>query len=151
MVPVVLLGGGCGGDGDESDGSTEAAGAAENELRGVVRTPPLYVGDVELPDESPTGRGEPFAMRADDGGLLLVYFGYTACPDICPTTLADIGAALRGMDGRHDLVEVAMVTFDPERDTGEVINSYLDHFVEGDTRFDQPTPSSRRSRRRRSA
>ena len=120
---------GCRGD----DGATlaESEVSAGSTLKGVIRTPPLRVGDVELPDESPAGRGKPFAMRARPGGLLLVYFGYTACPDICPTTLADIGAALRGMDAERRRIEVAMVTFDPARDTGDVISSYLDHFVEG--------------------
>ncbi|MCZ7535773.1 MAG: SCO family protein [Acidimicrobiia bacterium] len=130
-VAAASLVGACGGGGDSSDTLPDAAGSASTFLRGVIRTPPLYVGDVELPDESPAGGGEPFAMRAGDDGLLLVYFGYTTCPDICPTTLADIGAALRGMEAGRDRVEVAMVTFDPERDTGDVINSYLDHFVEG--------------------
>jgi len=126
---AAMLTAGCGGDARSAvERASTQPGSA---LRGVVRTPPLRVGDVVLPDESPTGRGEPFAMRARPGGLLLVYFGYTACPDICPTTLADIGAALRGLKTGRDRVEVAMVTFDPERDTGEVVTSFLDHFVEG--------------------
>ena len=97
----------------------------------MIRTPPLDVSGVELPDESPGSDGALFAMSGEPGGLLLVYFGYTSCPDICPTTLADIGAALREMESGRERVEVAMVTFDPERDTGEVISSYLDHFVDG--------------------
>lgn len=128
-ISVVLLFAGCGGDDSGAAGGSGASSSTA--LKGVIRTPPLQVGDVELPDESPAGRGKPFAMRARPGGLLLVYFGYTSCPDICPTTLADIGAALRGMEAARSRVEVAMVTFDPERDTGEVISSFLDHFVEG--------------------
>ncbi len=120
---------GCGGDDGGTAGGSEPS--VTTALKGMVRTPPLQVGDIELPDESPEGRGEPFAMKADEGGLLLVYFGYTSCPDICPTTLADIGAALRGMTDDREKIDVAMVTFDPERDTGEVISSYLDHFVDG--------------------
>jgi len=119
MLAGSLLVAACGGDAD---------GAA---LSGVVRTPPLDVSEVTLPDESPGRDGEPFAMRADENGLLLTYFGYTSCPDICPTTLSDIGVALEDLGLDRASVDVAMVTFDPERDTGEVISSYLDHFVEG--------------------
>lgn len=117
----VLALGACAGDGRP----------AARELAGTVREPPLAVGDVALPDVSAAGRGEPFAMRAPDGGLLVVYFGYTSCPDLCPTTLADIGAALRAMPATRDRVEVVMVTIDPARDRPAVMNSFLDHFVEG--------------------
>lgn len=69
------------------------------------------------------------AMRAPEGEFLLVYFGYTSCPDVCPTTMADISAALVDLPpDRADRVRVAMVTVDPERDTDEVLAGYLDHF-----------------------
>jgi protein SCO1/2 len=103
-------------------------GAARS-LSGVIRTPPLEVGDVVLPDETPGANGAPFEMRGPRDGLLVVYFGYTSCPDICPTTLSDIGRALRYLEAPARRVDVAMVTVDPERDSGEIIASYLDHFV----------------------
>lgn len=95
------------------------------ELLGVVRTPPLDVASVELP----TADGVHMPMRAPEGELLLVYFGYTSCPDVCPTTMADISAALVDLSpDRADRVRVAMVTVDPERDTHEILGGYLDHF-----------------------
>lgn len=112
----------CGGGGSDAPSS----------LQGVVRTPALQVASVTLPDESPTAAGAPFAMKAADGGLLLVYFGYTNCPDVCPTTLSDIGQALRKLpESDRDKVEVAFATVDPDRDSGEKLSSYLDHFVNG--------------------
>lgn len=105
------------------------SGDTARSLSGVIRTPPLQVGDVVLPDETPGANGAPFEMRAPRGGLLVVYFGYTSCPDICPTTLSDIGRALRELGAPASRVDVAMVTVDPERDSGEIIASYLDHFV----------------------
>ncbi|MFN8028676.1 MAG: SCO family protein [Acidimicrobiia bacterium] len=112
----------CGGGGSDAPSS----------LQGVVRKPALQVGTVTLPDESPTAAGAPFAMKAAPGGLLLVYFGYTNCPDVCPTTLSDIGQALRKLPaGDRDKVEVAFATIDPDRDSGEKLASYLDHFVDG--------------------
>jgi protein SCO1 len=102
-------------------------GCSEPTLLGAVRSPPLQVADVRLPD----GTGAPFEMRADDGELLVVYFGYTSCPDICPTTMADIRLALESLP--RDLAErvsVAMVTVDPERDTTEVLTGYLGYFFD---------------------
>ncbi|MFN8036847.1 MAG: SCO family protein [Acidimicrobiia bacterium] len=114
---LVLLGACGGGTGDSA------------KLGGVVRTPPLRVGTVALPDAS--AGGAPFTMRGPANGLLLVYFGYTNCPDICPTTLADIGQAIRRLPAAdRKRVDVAFVTVDPERDTGEVMTSFLDHFVQ---------------------
>jgi protein SCO1 len=102
-----------------------ACGDTSNDLLGVVRTPPLDVAAVELP----TADGNPMPMRAPEGEFLLVYFGYTSCPDVCPTTMADISAALVDLPpDRADRVRVAMVTVDPERDTDEVLAGYLDHF-----------------------
>ncbi len=97
----------------------------EAELQGAVRTPPLEVAPVSLPDES----GRAVAMTAPDDQLLLVYFGYTSCPDICPTTMSDLSVAIDGLPTElADRVTVAMVTLDPERDTGEVLTGYLGHF-----------------------
>lgn len=99
------------------------------ELTGVVRTPPLVVGAVSLPD---VGNGEaPVTMQPAAHKLYLVYFGYTSCPDVCPTTLSDINVALRDLPrAKADRVTVAMVTVDPERDTPGVLTGYLAHFFD---------------------
>lgn len=105
--------------------SLGACGTGDAGLLGVVRTPPLDVASVELP----AAGGAPMEMTAPEGELLLVYFGYTSCPDVCPTTMADISAALVDLPPeRADKVRVAMVTVDPDRDTHEVLSSYLRHF-----------------------
>lgn len=85
------------------------------------------VAEVALPDV--TSGGEPFAMVAEPGGALVAYFGFTYCPDVCPTTLSDLRAALASMGADADSVDVAMVTVDPDRDTDEVISAYLQTFV----------------------
>ena len=54
-------------------------------------------------------------MRAEPDGLLLVYFGYTNCPDFCPTTMSDVKLARARLD-EPERVSVAMVTVDPDRD-----------------------------------
>jgi len=125
IAPIALLiTAACG-----SDGSGGSAGREGTELAGIVRTPALDVADVQLPDVA--SDGAPSTMRAADGELLLVYFGYTFCPDICPTTMSDVSVALNELpDGLADRVEAAMVTVDPERDTDEVLTAYLDHFFD---------------------
>ena len=73
-----------------------------------------------------TGQDLPF--RAQPGQLLLVYFGYTSCPDICPGTLAGLKLALHKIGPDAGKVQVAMATVDPDRDTGAVLTDYLSHF-----------------------
>lgn len=98
-------------------------------LQGIVRTPPLEVGSVALP--AATGEAAPVALVAPPGELYVVYFGYTSCPDVCPTTMSDLSVALDDLpDQLADRVTVAMVTVDPERDTDEVLSSYLGHFFD---------------------
>ncbi len=61
--------------------------------------------------------------------LMLLYFGYTHCPDVCPTTLATVAIALRQLpDAVQRRTQVVMVTADPERDTPEVLADYLGRF-----------------------
>ena len=61
--------------------------------------------------------------------VTLVFFGYTSCPDVCSAQLADLIAALRGVDpGVRSRTQVVWVSVDPERDTPSVIRTYLDRF-----------------------
>ena len=101
----------------------------EPTLRGVTRTPAPSVANITLPDVTAGKPGRPFVMKAARGGLLIVYFGYTACPDVCPTTLADIkGAIAKLPPAQRKLVMPVMATNDPARDTPAVMNGYLSHF-----------------------
>lgn len=97
------------------------------ELSGFVRTPLPNVGGASLPDAS--AGGVDFAMQAPAGEILVVYFGYTSCPDVCPTTLADLRSALRKMGDDASRVQVAMATIDPGRDTADIITGYVQSFV----------------------
>ena len=93
---------------------------------GIVRTPAPDVSDVVLPDIT---NGVDMSFVAAPGGVLIVYWGYTACPDVCPTTLAEVRKALRDIGDQAQLVDVAMVTVDPDRDTVEVLPVYMQAFV----------------------
>lgn len=62
------------------------------------------------------------------GKVVLIYFGYTFCPDICPATLANVGQALRSIGSQADDVQLIMISLDPERDTPKKLDEYVAHF-----------------------
>jgi protein SCO1/2 len=90
-------------------------------------------------DEGPIPIGGPFRLRAGDGRevteadfrgrWMLVYFGYTRCPDACPTALQDMANALDAMgpDAKQK-VAIVFITIDPERDTPAVVQDYVSVF-----------------------
>lgn len=120
---VGLLATGC-----SSDSGRSETKATEGQLGGMVRTPPLEVAAATMPQ---VGSTEPFPFKAPKGDLLIVYFGYTSCPDICPSTFSDIRVGLRELSPEQQKrVEVAFVTVDPDRDTPVVMGGYLDNFFE---------------------
>lgn len=116
LIAVALVAGACGDD-------------PPRELSGYRREPAPMVGDITLPDL--TADGADLALQAEPGHLLVVYFGYTNCPDFCPTTLSDLRLATRRMDeDAAAKIDVAMVTVDPERDT-PVLADYITSFFDG--------------------
>lgn len=80
---------------------------------------------VTLPDAD----GKPFTMKAEPGRLLIVYFGFTSCPDVCPTTLSDLKASLARIGTKADSVDLAMVTIDPAVDEASTLERYVRSFV----------------------
>lgn len=85
---------------------------------------PLTAMSWELTDH----RGQP--VRAADwaGRPAMVFFGFTFCPDVCPTTLNDISDWLAELGAEADPMVVALITVDPERDTPRVLADYLSNF-----------------------
>lgn len=65
------------------------------------------------------------------GKLVALFFGYTSCPDVCPTTMDDLAKALKLLGDRRSEVQVLFITLDPERDTREKLASYLPGFDPG--------------------
>ncbi len=72
--------------------------------------------------------GTPFDLAAEKGKIVLVYFGYTHCPDACPTTLSDWAKARRELGKVGDKVRFVFVTVDPERDTPQLAHDYVMRF-----------------------
>ena len=77
-------------------------------------------------------RGKTVTDQTYRGKWMLVYFGYTFCPDACPTTLNNISAALEKLGSEADEIEPLFITVDPKRDTPQVMSDYLKSF---DTRI----------------
>lgn len=99
-------------------------------LRGVRFTPARGKTDFTLYDTQ--GRPFDFAQQTR-GSVALLYFGYTNCPDVCPTHLANIAAALRRLPpDAQAKVRVVFVTTDPDRDTPDRLRQWLNNF---DSRF----------------
>jgi protein SCO1/2 len=105
-----------------------ACGGSGHDLVGLQRDPEPQVDATPLPDVS--DGGTPFTLRAPQDGLLVVYFGYTNCPDVCPTTLANLKVALGDLGDDAERVQTAMITIDPDRDL-PVLARYVQSFVPG--------------------
>lgn len=81
-------------------------------------------GDFRLIDQS----GKPFSLAQMRGYVVVLSFGYTFCPDVCPTTLATVAAALHQMGDRSDQVRSIFISLDPDRDTPEHLGPYVRFF-----------------------
>ncbi len=76
--------------------------------------------------------GKPRPLADFRGKVVVLMFGYTQCPDVCPTTLADYAAAMKQLGADAEKVQVLFVTVDPKRDTPELLREYVPAF---DARF----------------
>lgn len=112
---------------------TFAAGAAgllaactesKPQFKGIDLTGADYARDFQLTDHN----GQPRTLKDFRGKLVVLFFGYTQCPDVCPTSMAELSEAkkLLGPDG--DKLQGLFVTVDPERDTPEVLKAYMGNF-----------------------
>jgi protein SCO1/2 len=108
-------------------GSFAVAGCAESSkpsFKAVDITGADYAKDFRLPDQD----GQLRSLKDFQGKAVVVFFGYTQCPDVCPTTLTEVAQAkqLLGADGAR--VQGVFVTVDPERDTPQVLKAYMANF-----------------------
>ena len=74
--------------------------------------------------------GQPVSRDDFRGRFALVVFGYTGCPDVCPTALTHVTSVMEKLGDRAKYVKPVFVTFDPARDTAEVLGEYVSHFDE---------------------
>ncbi len=76
--------------------------------------------------------GQPVTLDTYKGKVVVLFFGFTHCPDVCPTTMAEMSAVMKELGPDADKVQVLFATLDPERDTRELLSQYVPGF---DARF----------------
>ena len=102
----------------------------------LFRKPPAFRGTTygepyPVAPEIELTRSDGSSLRLSEmrGEVVLLFFGYTSCPDVCPTTMAELNQALGKLDqGDEKQVQVLFVTVDPERDEPERVQEYVNHF-----------------------
>lgn len=93
-------------------------------FKGSLIEPPLPAEDFTLYDQ----HNQPFRLSDQRGEVILIFFGYTHCPDVCPVTLADFKQLRAGLAADASRVNFVFITVDPERDTPERLAGYLANF-----------------------
>lgn len=86
--------------------------------------PPNAAAPIDLTDQN----GNPFTLEEVSDKVTLLYFGYTYCPNFCPTTLLDIQRVEQELGDDAESVEVIFVSVDPERDTEQRLQEYMEFF-----------------------
>lgn len=94
------------------------------EFRGVDITGADYARDLPLTDQF----GQQRHLQDFAGKVVVVFFGYTHCPDVCPTTLSELAQVKSELGADGDRLQAIFVTVDPERDTPEILKAYMENF-----------------------
>src|SRR5450756_1267439 len=89
-----------------------------------VAAPAAIGGPFQLADQS----GQTVTDQSMQGRPTLIFFGFTHCPDVCPTALFEISEVLKAMGGDADRVNAYFISVDPERDTAEAMKDYVSYF-----------------------
>ena len=101
-----------------------ACSAEKPAFKGIDITGAQYARQLDLPDAS----GKPRTLADFKGKVTLVFFGFTQCPDVCPTALAEVAEVKQKLGADGDKVQSVFVTVDPERDTPAVVGAYVAAF-----------------------
>jgi protein SCO1/2 len=105
---------------DKPGGSTSPKVA----FHGADITGAEYARTLALPDVN----GQPRTLGDFKGKVTVVFFGYTQCPDVCPTTMTELAQVKKSLGADGDKLQAVFVTIDPERDTPEILKSYMASF-----------------------
>ena len=93
-------------------------------LRGSQINPPITAPDFDLKD----AQGLDFQLSSQRGKVVMIFFGYTSCPDVCPSTLSEMKLVRTRLGKAADHVRFVFITVDPQRDTPEHISKYVANF-----------------------
>ncbi len=102
-------------------GALAACGKAKPPFKSVDVTGADYAKDFQLTDHL----GQPRKLADFRGKAVVVFFGFTQCPDVCPSTLMELAQVKRDLGADGDKVQGIFITVDPERDTPEVLKGYM--------------------------
>ncbi|WP_327679284.1 SCO family protein [Kitasatospora sp. NBC_00458] len=114
----------CGSDGGTTGPAKVTQQKPDSPYQGTVLGKNFEKPDLQLTDTA----GQPYDLRKQTAGKpTLLFFGYTSCPDVCPTTMGDIGVAMKALPAEErQKVNVVFVSTDPQRDTPQVLRTWLD-------------------------
>ena len=101
-----------------------APSAGAPTFRGVDITGAEYARSLSLPDQN----GQPRTLADFKGKVTVVFFGYTQCPDVCPTTMVELAQVRKALGKDGERVQGIFVSIDPERDTPEILKAYMASF-----------------------
>lgn len=93
-------------------------------FKGGQVKPIVAAAPIQLTDQN----GAPFSLSDLKGNVVVLYFGYTTCPDLCPTTLSDFTAVKAELGEDANSVRFGLITVDPGRDTSDRLKQYLGFF-----------------------
>jgi protein SCO1 len=107
--------------------SSAVSGGPKASFKSIDITGAEYARKLELPDAD----GKPRSLSEFKGKVVVVFFGYTHCPDVCPTTMAELSQVRRALGPDAERLQGIFVTVDPERDSAAVLKAYVDNFNAG--------------------
>jgi len=96
--------------------------ARSYQYHGSVIEPAAPAPEISLVDQ----HGNPYTLENQRGRAVLLFFGYTSCPDVCPATMVQFKQIRKALGNQADNVQFVLITVDPEQDTPEKIRSYLE-------------------------
>lgn len=105
-------------------GCDKLGGAGKPAFKGIDLSGAEYARELKLTDQD----GRERTLGDFKGKVLVVFFGFTQCPDVCPTTMAELAQVKKSLGADGDKVQGIFVTVDPERDTAELLKAYLQSF-----------------------
>ena len=105
-------------------GVFSACSERKAEFRGIDVTGAEYARDLPLTDHN----GQQRSLKDFAGKVVVVFFGFTQCPDVCPTSMQELAEVKRTLGADGERLQGIFVTVDPERDTADVLKAYMANF-----------------------
>ena len=101
-----------------------ACTAEKADFKSIDLTGADYAKDFSLPDQF----GKVRTIKDFVGKVVVVFFGFTQCPDVCPTSMAELAGIKKSLGAEGDKLQAIFITVDPERDTPELLKAYMGNF-----------------------